>query len=302
MEILKQWGCPVVAHFPVLNKATGDDTSGLVLSQILYWDGIKHGHQFYKTDKDFSEELGIKIKKFRSAKKNLIDLGLIETGVGWNRATFYRLNLDAVLELVERFWDRTQRDFVDTTKYNLPTEAPICPNEATTMPKKGNDDAPNRNPITETTTETTTEEGNEVAGAPSTSKNGGLPEDLGKTPIARIVKVYSLMFRERFGFEPKITNWAMLGRNFKGLLSTYSEWQIASFILVHFDWRGVSGDDDFSFRRLQDKGFPIEWVPNASNAYRVYIQNTLGISFEDDSSVKRHVTAIIKPLYKKYHG
>ena len=124
-----------------------------------------------------------------------------------------------------------------------------------------------------------------------------LPAELGKSSLQRVIGVYSLIWKDLYGFEPTL-NWPQLGKQFKPLLEQFNEWQLAALIDVHFNWHGASGDDNFIHKRLADACFPLAWIPANVNQYRAYITNTLNINFDSLESVKRHVVEIIKPLIK----
>lgn len=271
MDDFYKSGLTFVAHYPVLNKITGRSTAGYLLSQILHWRATKDGGEFYKTDKEFCEELQMGPAEFRAAKKLLIDGELVRViKRGIPSTSYYSVNMDRINSLVKN------------------DESLVC-----NSPTKKSENHP-------TNSVDTTEIPVDTANTAVQEKNDKLPDLLGKTPLARLVSVYSLKFHELYGFQPKVMNWAMLGRLFKETLANYSELQIAAMILLHFDWHGASGDDQFTHSRLSDRCFPLEWVPKATNAYRAYIQNTMGIDFEDTEAMRKHVVSIIKPLHEQY--
>ena len=258
-----------MSHYPILNRITGKTSAGYLLSQIIHWHTVKKGAEFYKTDKEFCQELEMGPSEFRAAKKLLTDMQAITiVRRGIPSTSYYRVNMDHINSLMENATSLSANpancsDDVSPTNSVDTTEIPVD----TTLP----------------------------------ADQGALPEILGKTPLARLVSVYSLKFNELYGFNPSGLNWAMLGRNFKQALNDYSEWQIAAMILLHFDWHGASGEDDFTYNRLADRCFPLEWVPKQTNAYRAFIQNTLGVDWDDNAAVKKHVSSIIKPLYVAQH-
>lgn len=129
------------------------------------------------------------------------------------------------------------------------------------------------------------------------SKDSILPEKLGKTSIQRIVNVYSLFWEDMYGNKFVPDNWAKLGKIIKSLLKHYSEWQIATMIHIHFNWKGASGTDEFSYKRLSENFFPFEWLPKQANGYVAYITNTLNIKFDDNEQVVKFIKPIIKELY-----
>lgn len=140
-----------------------------------------------------------------------------------------------------------------------------------------------------------------VQGNAERDKMKQLPFDLGKQPLQRIVYVYNLLWKDMYGFEPQIQNWGKLGKLYKPLLKSYSEFQIAALVIVHFSWRGATGDSQFDEKMLQDKCYPLDWIPARVNNYRAYLTNVLNVNFDDDVSVKNWVVGIIKPLIGTQH-
>lgn len=112
-----------------------------------------------------------------------------------------------------------------------------------------------------------------------------LNDNYGSTPIKRIVAFYSNQFNNRYGFRPRV-NYGQIGGLFKPLLETLSEYQIALMILVHFEWKGATGDNEFVHKTLEGACFPLEWLPRGSNAYEAFIRNNLSIKFDDPEEVK----------------
>lgn len=115
-----------------------------------------------------------------------------------------------------------------------------------------------------------------------------LPETLGNTNIKRIVNFYSKIFRKKYGFSPRVS-YPKIGALYKPILQDMSEYQIALLILIHFEWKGTTGDDDFVHKRLSQNCFPLEWLPRNINPYVAYITNSLNIDFNNEEAVKEIV-------------
>ncbi len=120
-----------------------------------------------------------------------------------------------------------------------------------------------------------------------------LPLEMGKRPIDRIIHVYGLIWKKKYGRFP-IVQYAMIAKMFKPLLSQFSEYQIGLLVACHMHWRGASGDSDFIEKRLQDACYPLSWLPKAVNEYVAYIVNNQGINFDDENIVKETLDTIIK--------
>jgi len=124
-KLLDVLGEKPVAYQRIFAKITGSVTAGVLFAQIRYWLKIMQYKEFYKTDKDFCEELGMGIYEFRSAKKRLLNLGLITTvRRGTPGKTFYNVDLEKTVMLCT----------VNTQLYTV--ERPECNTENTSENKK----------------------------------------------------------------------------------------------------------------------------------------------------------------------
>lgn len=121
-----------------------------------------------------------------------------------------------------------------------------------------------------------------------TNTIGILPSEYGNTPIKRLVNFYGKLFYKRYGFYPRVS-YPIIGKLYKSLLNDFTEYQIGLFLLVHFEWRGTDGTDNFLHKKLSDNTFPMEWLPKSVNAYQAYIRNTLNVGFDDLTEVKKYV-------------
>lgn len=124
-----------------------------------------------------------------------------------------------------------------------------------------------------------------------------LPEKFGNTPLKRLVHLYSLIWKYMYGFEPTI-QWGRVGKLLKPLYTENTEWQVAALICLHFDWHGAGGEDEFTFKRLSEKCFPLEGLAINFNAYKAYIVNTLGIDWEDGEALREFAVNTVNQ-YKK---
>jgi len=101
---------PIAYHRAYAN-ITGSITAGLLLSQLVYWAKAMNYKEFYKTDKDFREELGMGEYEFKGAKKKLIQLKLVKIKVkGIPAKTYYEVDLDKLITLLTRWGKTTQLD------------------------------------------------------------------------------------------------------------------------------------------------------------------------------------------------
>lgn len=126
------------------------------------------------------------------------------------------------------------------------------------------------------------------SGKTSFPEQTNLPEFFGKGRLKRIVGFYSLLWWEHYGTRYRVTNWPAIGKHMKAL-EHLTEKQIAALMIVHFDWYGATGDDDFAHKRLESSMFPIMWLPNNENQYATFITNSVGVDFDDQDAVSEYV-------------
>lgn len=95
--------------------------------------------------------------------------------------------------------------------------------------------------------------------------------------IKDLIFFYKKVWKQVYGFEP-IINYGMVGKLFKPVFENFSPEQIRAMIVLHFNWRGANGDSDFVYKRLQERCFPIEWIPKAVNEYMAFLINARGLT------------------------
>jgi hypothetical protein len=103
-DFLKDAG-KIVAFYPGLKRVTGSVTASLLLSQLFYWcDKTKDNEGWiYKTNYDLEEETSLSVYEQQTARKILIELGILEEEFKRLDHTMrFRLNLDKLNELWEQ--------------------------------------------------------------------------------------------------------------------------------------------------------------------------------------------------------
>jgi hypothetical protein len=109
-----------------------------------------------------------------------------------------------------------------------------------------------------------------------------LPSALGKNRLLRLLKVYQKLWEAQFN-SPYQPNYARFGKTLKGL-EDLSEQQVATLLVVHFNWRGMLGEDDFTHKRYVNAGFPLEWAVTSRNEYMAYLK-AQGIDFNNNENL-----------------
>jgi len=79
-------------------RITKSITSGLLLSQIMYWCGVQKSNTFYKTNEEFCDETGMTAEEMKNAKKKLQDLGFITVALrGQPARSVYEVDLEKIV-------------------------------------------------------------------------------------------------------------------------------------------------------------------------------------------------------------
>lgn len=122
-----------------------------------------------------------------------------------------------------------------------------------------------------------------------------LPVSLGKNYQKRIFKFYSILWKDKFGIYPTF-DYARVGKAIKNLHQRFNEYQIALLIMKHFEWKGATGEDEFTYKRIANAGFPLEWINKNADIYKAFIINNDKINFDSEKDCKK----VIHMLLKRY--
>lgn len=106
---------------------------------------------------------------------------------------------------------------------------------------------------------------------------------------------YIAIFKKMFGFTPTV-NYPKSGSVIKRMLKDFTEWQCYLFVCIHFEWRGMDGNDEFTHKRLKDRAFPLEWISFNVNSYQAYARNVLGLDFDDEIKLKEYINNYTKSI------
>ncbi|MGV7222465.1 MAG: hypothetical protein ACQ9MH_13150 [Nitrospinales bacterium] len=101
LKIFDKLSEQVIAYRPVYARICGGVTGGILLSQLVYWGKVSEWREFFKTDIELRNEIGLSRHEMITAKKKIQDLGFAETDTrGYPPRTFYSLNLDKIIEAI----------------------------------------------------------------------------------------------------------------------------------------------------------------------------------------------------------
>ncbi|WP_051273359.1 hypothetical protein [Desulfotruncus alcoholivorax] len=152
-----------VAYHPDVAKMLKSVTACVFLAQLLYWTGRGNDEWIYKTQSEWYEETGLSRKEQETARKKLVEKGILhEQRRGQPARLYYRLDLERLAECLSEYYRKFK---------NSDPNGPNSPNmedesEHSSMPERGNLECTNRaNKIapkshtiyTENTTENTTD-------------------------------------------------------------------------------------------------------------------------------------------------
>jgi hypothetical protein len=102
-EILIKLNQRPIAVYPIYIKLTGSVTSGLLLSQIMYWYSAVNGRAFYKSDAEIMEETMLTANELRSAKLRLKSLSFINIYLkGVPAKTHYEIDADLLFSEINK--------------------------------------------------------------------------------------------------------------------------------------------------------------------------------------------------------
>jgi hypothetical protein len=109
-KVLKAFSQRPIAYQKIYAQITSSVTAGLLLSQIVYWwYGPAEEKEFYKTDRELTDELALGMKELKNAKaklKKLKIISMIRKGVPCK--TFYKLNETALLAQISSCAERAE--------------------------------------------------------------------------------------------------------------------------------------------------------------------------------------------------
>ncbi|MEG6617584.1 hypothetical protein V6C27_14385 [Peptococcaceae bacterium 1198_IL3148] len=97
-----------IAYHADIAKAVGSVTSGLFLSQLLYWTGKGADPEgwIYKTQSEWYDETGLSRREQETARKKLKQLKVLqEERRGLPARLYYRIDFDRLIELLKSFYD-----------------------------------------------------------------------------------------------------------------------------------------------------------------------------------------------------
>lgn len=120
---------------------------------------------------------------------------------------------------------------------------------------------------------------------PPVKSNVTLSEKRGTTPIKRLINLYGELFSKEYGFTHKYSFGAIV-KVFKGLLSHYSEVQVATLLIIYFQWKGMRGNEQKERDFLVTNTFSPFLFSSSINKYEAYVRNVLQIKeFDDDEKM-----------------
>jgi hypothetical protein len=116
-----------VAYYPGLKALTGSTTASILLCQLLYWTPrVKKGFDgwIYKNSFELEEETGLTVYEQRTARRILVDKGLIlEDFKNFDHSLIFKVNE----EELNRQWEEVTRGGSKLIEQVAPEEVPATP-------------------------------------------------------------------------------------------------------------------------------------------------------------------------------
>ena len=122
-----------------------------------------------------------------------------------------------------------------------------------------------------------------------------LPTQRGATPIIRLGTIYRDLWRHKYGYDTKL-NYGLFGKKIKELLSSYSELQIAVFMIIFFNWKGIDGNSTKDEQFYMSAAYSIGLFANSIDKYEIYARNIMKYNVDDDKELYKIVGEHIKSL------
>jgi len=120
IQVIEEFSRRIIALNPIYIDISGSATAGILLSQILYWDGVKKksgDSEFFKTYAEFREETRLTLHELRTAKKKLTDIGLISiVRKGIPAKSYYEVDHAVLCSLITSYAESVQ--LVTRNPYN----------------------------------------------------------------------------------------------------------------------------------------------------------------------------------------
>ena len=176
-----------VAFHAILAKVCGNANAGLMLSQAMYWTKTKaaqeRGGWFYKTARDWYDEICLSRHEQDTAKRLLVSRGFLQiqtkrAGREMTPTLHFRVDLDAVSKAIAEFAEKQQTRLSQDGAGNRQTDVPEsgkpeAEKRQPELPESGN----SYNKQSLLTTTTGNESGNSASELPGVSQNGSqMPE------------------------------------------------------------------------------------------------------------------------------
>lgn len=244
------------------------------LEKILYAEitalSNKDGHCF-ATNSYFSKHYKVSERTVRRAITNLTDIGFLFT-------------------LYESHGDRTHRKIY--LRERAVEEIPMAVIEQSKKPEMRTNLATSKKALDKNVPHNNTigyrtigDSINTNTTPPPSEACSVCPAWMGKTPHSRLGKLYELLWEHTFGVPHKLNITGTTGAILKRLLAEYPETMVALFLVVHFEWRGMSGSDNRLHQNLKDNGFPLAWLSIRAETYKSYIIGQMKLDTDEKQAV-----------------
>ena len=240
---------------------------------IFFWlcSYADENGQCFPSRNKLHKDTGCGLKTIDKYIKILEERGLIDKQTRYKSGTKEQMSNLYQIMTVETIEPREMSNDCDTS--SIPTPTPSSQNGAVTISNL------NYNKLTQVT---------DIPSEPLQKEKKEaimqLPETFGKTYITRLLSTYKRLFNDKFGFQPTV-DMPRFGKACKSLCEAHHELQIASMMVIYFQWCGMAGNDEFTHKKLLDNAFNFQWFSSTINQYEAYLRNVMKVDMDNESSL-----------------
>ena len=108
-----------------------------------------------------------------------------------------------------------------------------------------------------------------------------LPSWLGRTPELRLARLYETLYEHCYKHPVKLKLIGVERKYLNKILAGRSEMIAGLATILHFEWRGMSGEDGLTHKRLFEAGFPLSWLARDISKYETFIHSKMEIDSDE---------------------
>jgi hypothetical protein len=122
-----------------------------------------------------------------------------------------------------------------------------------------------------------------------------------RTSVDTLIQLYQNLYKFNYGNLPKLPSYPATYKALERILKTHTLAQAGCFMFQHFEWRGMTGNDDFMWDKAYEAGFPLTWLYNNVGQYETYLmanEPTASMWGQDhDTELTKYLDTLCKELF-----